>query len=320
MPIRDTPPENFVCDLCVKLNVQILFGGDEVMGLPCPMISNKDILSFGGASHITSGKIFIEFVLSTLERKYSKENASRSVLNKIDSFGEHGRVFDSSRCILIWAGQHEGLTLLEAHRIGGIVAPLGCRPRVITPANGLTLCTSDENALEVNTELFPPTLYDQVSVVSGKVSVYNTTFKGERKNRGIRNTVTYLVGHNRAHKKEVWDFLPLVAETKSILGVEGTSLGSPDDRSDDKAVSPVSLVMIVQSKNNKNLLENLDKSSVCSYSPFRATAPGRWSFYNICPLPSVSIEASAASTPLKMFLSTLLPSLPAVRAAAEQAF
>jgi hypothetical protein len=125
VPIRDTPPENFVCDLCTKLNVQILFGGDDVMGLPCPMISNKDILSFGGTSRITSGKIFIEFVLSTLERKYSKENASQSVLNKIDSFGEHGKVFDSSRCILIWTGQHEGLTLPEAHRVGNLIAVAG---------------------------------------------------------------------------------------------------------------------------------------------------------------------------------------------------
>ena len=71
VPIRDTPPVNFVSDLCVKLKVQILFGGDDYGGaLPCPVISNAEILSAGGASHIGDADSFYKFVCDILQKKY----------------------------------------------------------------------------------------------------------------------------------------------------------------------------------------------------------------------------------------------------------
>ena len=284
VPIRDSPSLEFVNSLCKNLEVQVLFGGEDFgFDLPCPIITNGEILAFGGASSIDNSEDYLSFVIKILEDKYPIDGTPEIIYKKALSFIKNEKIRDSSRCTLICSGQHEGLTLYDAHRLAKILTACGCHPRVLTVANGLSINAPDEDPLEVNADIFPSALYDYVDVVAGVAPVYNTTARGTRRtNIGSNNTVKYLIGHPRVETKEVYDLLPAVPDSK-IISVAGTLAASQNDGSDDKSISPLSFVLIVQAKFLKQLIEDIEKLSICSYDVIRATVPGRWAFISILP-------------------------------------
>ena len=257
---------------------------------PALLLTNDDILVHGGASKILDSEEYLDFVIKTLERKYPKKSTPENIFTKALSFITHEKIRDSSRCTLICPGQHEGLTISDAHRLAKILVSINCHPRVLTVANGLSINAPDEEPLEVNADIFPSALYDAVTVVEGFVPVYNTTARGtERSNIGSANTIKYIIGHPRQEPKEVYDLLPVVPESK-IISVAGTQTAVQDGGSDDKSISPLSFVLIVQAKLIKQLTEEIDKLSICSYEVIRATVPGRWAFINILPRRGINLD------------------------------
>ena len=51
----------------------------------------------------------------------------------------------NGKTVLLWAGRHEGLTLITAHALCRILNEKGFNPRVIVAANGISLCPSQRH-------------------------------------------------------------------------------------------------------------------------------------------------------------------------------
>ena len=284
VPIRDIPPQEFVISICAKFQIQLLIGGEDFPELPCPCISNRELLGLGNIAEISSFNEFFSFAKMTLKKKYGGINTPTGVLSKVNSFIENEGVRDSSRHTLIWANMQEGLQIGIAHLLSRLLNQSNCRPLVITSANGLTMCVPDDYPLEVNPETFPPHLYGQVSIVSGCVSVLNDSLNGKKKtNRGSRNTVRYLVGYPHPKPKRPFEAIAVVPATNIALGVDGTYPVPLADGSDDKRISPLSMVAILQTRKVQQLTSALDSQRNCSFEILRATSPGRWTTINVRP-------------------------------------
>ena len=287
VPIRDTPSPEFTKSVCEKFRIQLLIGGEDSPDLPCPCITNLDIMDMGDVFGITNFNEFFSFAKSKLESKLSVATISDSVRRKITSFIENEGIRDTARHTLIWANLHEGLLTDAAHHLLKILNQSECRPLVITAANGLTMCVPDDCPLDVNPETFPPLLYAQVSVISGCVSVFNDTLNGRKKtNRGSGNTVRYLVGYPHPKPKRAFEINAILPPTIIAEGIAGAVSNPVADGSDDYHISPISMVAIVQARKVKGLTAELDFLRNCSFEVLRATTPGRWTSIFIRPLQS----------------------------------
>jgi hypothetical protein len=292
--VRDTPPFEFVSDLCVKLGVQVLFGGDDYDGkLPVPVISNKDILTYGGVSHFYEGEAFHNAIFQILSHKYREDNTPPEVFKKVFSLLQNECVRDTGRCTLIWANQHEELSLKTAHRLARILTDydtLPMRPKVITTANGLSYGASNEDVMELNTELFPAMTYDRVIVVDKVVAVLNDNIRGNnRSSFGVDNTVRYLIGHPRYVPKEPWVFTQLTPPV-TVLSVEGTRDRGREAGSDDKHTPDSSYIITVQAKFCKQIMTDIESHSFGTCGLVRATSPGRWSVISFFPFLNFNVD------------------------------
>jgi hypothetical protein len=153
-----------------------------------------------------------------------------------------------------------------------------CHPLVISVATGLSTVVSAEATMEVNAELFPPNLYEEVQVVSGFVAVTNPVKNGcGSSNKGSHNTVKYLVGVPFQTPKNAWDFTPTVPPSSIVQLKAGTFECLPEYNSDDQSLSPASKVIVVQTRKVKELTAVFDKHRLCQYEVLRSNGP-RWAF------------------------------------------
>jgi hypothetical protein len=252
--------------------------------LPCPIVTNQDIIDVGGLNNLSNYSEFFSFVKKILEKRYlDNEDTPSGIRSKARSFIENDGIKDNMRHSLIWANMHEELQIGFAHSLAKMLTTHKCRPLVITCANGLTMCVEDDSALELNPEIFPPTIYASVSIIDGPVSVFNDSLNGRKKSCfGTPNTVRYLVGRPHDQPKQPFEVSYIVPPLTVIKGINGTN-SCIDFGSDDTSYHPLSMVAIVQTRKVKQLSGSLDLQRCCSFSELRVTSPGRWSFMSVLP-------------------------------------
>ena len=170
----------------------------------------------------------------------------------------------------------------------------GFNPRVIVAANGISLGAPLKAICEINPEAFPPSIYEEVQMISGTVAVFNPTSNGLAvTNRGTRNTVTFILGRPRKTVLNPWEDPPLFPETESLAVPVGTSATPEDFGSDDPHVSPASSIIIVRASKAKALTEEFDKHLYTrAYEVLRATGGLnlKWVFIHLLQHPQCNIE------------------------------
>ena len=150
--IRDTPPENFVSSLAERINAHFLIGCDDDPKILT--INNKDLLANGGLVKINSFDEFISFTTEVIKRKYivaehggaQADGTTDRLKLKATSFLDNYSI-PNGKTVLLWAGRHEGLTLVTAHALCRILNEKGFNPRVIVAANGISLCAPPQGHL-----------------------------------------------------------------------------------------------------------------------------------------------------------------------------
>jgi hypothetical protein len=245
---------------------------------------------------------FMVLAVKIFKKKYSdvppgmdiqNENETNRLALKADNFlGSYS--IPRGKTTIIWAGRHEGLGVETAISLCKILNEKDFYPRVVTCANGITLCAPLDATCEVNPGIFPPAIFESVLRINGTVAVSNPTLNGKMvSNRGSRNTVSYLMGLPRKVALNPWDNPPLFPECGVFDVPVGTSIIPADYGSDDPHISPTSSVIIVPKKKAKALTDEFNKNIYTRTYELLRTFPlcTQWAFIHFQPHPHATINS-----------------------------